>query len=410
MKWNIVIWVLYFGSFTIRSQNLLPIQHDSTYLVGSYRQEIIISGVGEYLSNSVQNELVHKMIFGGAITEPLKDRSFLGLAPINRLGFDVSGEMEYRNYNVNLFKRSNFGVLLKSAYVNYGSVIFGKDLFGLAFYGNDRYLDQTANLSGTRLLGMSFQKFGIGLFDKIRKNAVSINLYGVSNYVDGNIYDGQLYQSKDADSISLTMDGRFDFSSGAGFLKGWGAGVDLDFRLPVQISERKTITVRFEAKNLGFCVLNKSLERYQMDTSIHFKGYSVDQLVDVQNGQFTLSDTLGIEKSIITKWRLMPAILQIGKIVSNNDSLKVQSFYGIRMYGLSAYTPMLFAGLHYQLASFFDLGLSTMVGGFGGLRFGLYTNWKIGGLIFSAGTENLIGLTQKTAKGQSLTIRLRCAI
>jgi hypothetical protein len=79
------------------------------------------------------------------------------------------------------------------------------------------------------------------------------------------------------------------------------------------------------------------------------------------------------------------------------------------MYGLSAFAPMLYGGIHYKLAKFADLGISAAIGGFGKLRFGLYSNWKLGNCYLGIGSENLTGMFQRNAKGESISIRLRCA-
>jgi hypothetical protein len=408
-----VICFLLLSKIVVIAQHTLPIQQDTLFEKDQFKHEIIISGVAEYASNSIENDLMKKLLYGGQITNGIKNKSFGHHGSVNRIGADVTGELEYRNYHFNSFKKEKLGFLIKAGYYNYASLIYNKDLFGLAFYGNEQYLGQTANISGTRFVGMSFQKAGFGFFNKQSKNSVSLNFYSVSNYADGNIYIGELFQSQSGDSVSLGLTGNVDYTSTRSFVKGYGAGIDLDFRLPVKINEFRTSIIRFEAKNLGVFLFNKPLTRYEADTIVHFGGFTLSQLFsNNQNSTQKLNvlDSLGVDSVGVRKWRFIPAYFQVGKVVSENDPANVQVFYGIRMYGLAAFAPLIYGGLHYKIARFADLGLSAIVGGFGGLRYGLYSNWKFGNFILGLGTENLTGMFQRNARGESISIRLRCLL
>ena len=389
------------------AQSMMPIQHDTLQL----DQELIVSGVADFSSTSLQNELMQKLFYGGEITFGIKNRSLIDHKGINRFGADISCEVEYRNLKLNLFKNPNWGLTVKSGYYNYVSLLYSKDLYGLTFFGNDNYLGQNVNLSGTRFLGMSFQKFGFGVVDKKSKSSVSFNVYSLSNYAEATVYDGNLFQSASADSVSLSMHGNFDFSNGESFVKGMGAGVDLDFRLPVMFREGKTSFIQFQAKNLGICSFQKNITRYSADTTIHFTGLTFDQIIGenaIFNKNFSLMDSLGVDSLGIRKWRFLPCFIQVGKIVDEMDSSRVQSFYGIRMYSTSAFVPMIYGGLHYRLTNAFGLGMNLSFGGYSNTRFGIYAQCQFGNLSAGIASENLTGIFLKGAKGESILIRLRC--
>jgi hypothetical protein len=401
-----------FAAIQLSAQQLLPVQHDTVFHHGTFSHELILSATAEYTSTSLDNELTRRFLYGGQITEELKNYSFKNQKKVNRFGADISGDFEYRNYVSTLFKKDRIGFMLKGGYYNYASLLYGKDLFGLIFYGNERYLDQSADFSGTRFLGMSFQKMGFGFFDKQTKNSATLNLYSVSNFAEGNIKAGQLFQSASADSVSLTLDGTMKYSSSKSFSKGLGAGMDLDFRIPIRLKNKKTAIIRLEAKNLGICSFTQPITRYQSDTTTHLNGYTLEQLLsfEAKNVKPSLLDTLGVDQSQIRKWRFLPAYIQIGKIVSEQETAKIQTYYGIRMYGLAAYLPMVYAGLQYKLAPFAHLGVSMMAGGFGNLRFAFYSNWRFSKCSLAFGSENMLGIFYKYAKGESLSVRLRCVI
>jgi hypothetical protein len=391
------------------AQHLLPVFHDSV-VSDDISHEFIASGWAEHFSTALHKDLTNKLFYGGEITEESKSRSFDKHKGINRFGADASAELEYRNYKIQFFGKEKYGLLLKGGYYNYGALVYGKDLFGLTFYGNNRYAGQTIDLSGTRFTGMSFQKFGFGIFDKVMKHSVTINAYSISNYANLNLFDTRIYQSQDIDTMDLTLDGNLDLATASQWAKGWGVGLDLDYYLPVRVSEKKSAMIRFQAKDLGICYFNHPLTRYQSDTTIRYQGYTLDQLINVNNGtsQPSFSDTLALDSLGAKKWRFMPAFIQIGKVVSENDSSRLQTFYGIRLYGLSGYIPMLFAGVHLDLGKLFDLGVSAGYGGWGGFRVGVYANAKLGNLSLAIGSENLPGVFLKNSKGESIALRLRC--
>lgn len=391
------------------AQQLLPIQHDTN----AYNQEYIINGVADFGATSIQNSLSSKFLFGGNITNEIKDNSYTKHKGINRLGVDFSSEFEYRNMKVNLFKKENLGFIIKAGYYTYVSSLYSKDLFGLTFYGNENYLGENANFSGTRFSSMSFQKIGFGAINKKTKSTVSLNFYSISNYAEGNIREGKLFQSASGDSVSLTFDGEFQYASTNTFVKGYGIGVDLDFRIPVVLREGKTSYIQFLAKNLGVAHIYSAVTRYAADTIISFDGFTFNQLVgdaNIFNSNSSILDTLGIDSTSITKVRFLPGFIQIGKIVDVMCTSKVQSFFGVRMYPSVSYVPMIYAGVHYKTTKWLDLGANVSYGGYTALRFGLYSQINLKKFAVGISSEDLVGFVSKSGMGQSIILRLRLKI
>ena len=405
-----VLLFIAIGSYCIGSaQQLLPIQHDTNKV----NHEFIVNGVADFGATSIQNALSSKFLYGGAITNETKDNSFTKHKAINRLGIDLSSELEYRNMKVNLFGKEKYGFMIKTGYYSYTSSLYSKDLFGLAFYGNENYLGQNVHFSGTRFSTMTFQKIGFGVIDKKNKSNVCLNLYAISNYAEGNVRDGNLFQSTNGDSVSLTFDGEFQYASKYTFVKGYGIGVDLDFRIPVIIKEGKTSYIQFLAKNLGVASINSTVTRYAADTVLTFDGFTFNQLVGdatIFNSTSSILDTLGIDSTAISKVRFLPGFIQIGKIVDVMCASKVQSFFGVRMYPSVSYVPMIYAGIHFKTTKWLDLGINASYGGFTTLRFGLYSQIKLKNFAMGISSEDIIGMVSKSGKGQSIILRLRLTL
>jgi hypothetical protein len=409
MKKRILLTVLMLTSIVVEAQNVLPIQYDTSF----YKHEFILNGSFDYSSTSVLNSLSSKLLFGGEITDEIKASSFDQHKGINRFGLDASAEFEYRNMYVNLFKKERYGYVIKAGYYNYASTIYAKDLFGLTFFGNEPYLGVDADLSGSRFSAISFQKIGFGAIDKKSKSALSLNYYNFSNYAEGYLSDGYLFQSESGDSVSLTLDGQVDYSGSTSFMKGYGVGVDVDYRFSVMINPEKVAFIQLQAKNIGFAQMTSKITRYEVDTLLTFEGFTFDQLIgnaNVMEDGTSILDTLGIDSLSVQKFRILPGYIQVGKIVDETSEQRLQGFFGVRLYTISTYAPLIFGGAHLRANSWLSLGLNASYGGFTRFRTGLYAQSTFKNMTIALATEDVIGLLSNQGKGKSVILRLRYRI
>ncbi|MFT5779477.1 MAG: hypothetical protein ACI837_002436, partial [Crocinitomicaceae bacterium] len=223
--------------FTIAQ--LLPVQYDTL----ERSHEIIATGGFDYSGSGLQNDLTSKFIRGGLITSEIKDASFDRHKRINRFGGSFSSDIEYRNYNIRMFKKRNWGMVFKAGYHAFAGAIYSDDAYGLAFYGNDRYLGDTVDMSGMSATFTAVQKIGFGLIDVKSKSNVTFNIYNVSDRVSANFRDLQLIQSADGDEVEVIMDGEVDLKDNLKFNQGIGFGFDVDFKLPINLKEDQTAYV-----------------------------------------------------------------------------------------------------------------------------------------------------------------------
>lgn len=409
MRKSLLLAALMLASIVTNAQNVLPIQYDTLL----YKQEFILSGTADYSSTSVLNSMSSKLLFGGAITDEIKTSSFDQHKGINRFGVDASAEFEYRNMNVNLFKKERYGFVVKAGYYNYVSTIYSKDLFGLTFFGNEQYLGGDADLSGSKFSAISFQKIGFGAIDKKSKSSLSLNYYNFSNYAEGYLNDGYLFQSESGDSVSLTLDGQFDFAGSSSFMKGYGVGLDVDYRFAVTINPEKSAIIQLHAKNIGFTQMTSKLTRYKVDTLLTFEGFTFDQLIgnsNVLDNGTSILDTLGIDSLSVTKFRILPGYIQVGKIVDESSQQRLQGFFGVRLYTISTYAPLVFGGAHVRANSWLSFGVNASYGGFTRFRAGLYAQSSFKNMTIALASEDVIGLVSNQGKGKSVILRLRYRI
>jgi len=208
----------------------------------------------------------------------------------------------------------------------------------------------------------------------------------------------------------VTMDGSFERTQSANFNQGLGLGFDADFKAPISWGEG-TAYLQFQARNLGVAHLYVPQQRYSVDTTLTYSGFTVDQIVGdnaIHFDSLRVLDTLGIQSTEVNRTVVLPGYIQIGKIVDVHTSKRLQSFFGFRLHPTRMYNPYIYAGMDIKTTDWLSLGVNAGYGGFHGLRGGLYAHARTKLISVGLGTENILGAISKMGSGQSLYLRLRC--
>lgn len=378
-----------------------------------HRTVIELNGIGDYAGTSVQRGLSGSFLRGGLITGEMINQSYEKHGAVNRIGLEASAELSYSNFSKRIFKSKPWGFRVSASYNNFAGLVYSKDLFGLAFYGNDRFIGDTLSFSGTNLTSMSFQKIGFGLVHERTKSSVSMNVYNISQSTNAQIRNGSFYQTADSSLLILSMDGSMDATQTKQFNQGIGLGFDVQYFMEIDWMKDRTAFIQFAVKNLGVAYLYEKQAAYRMDTTLFYDGFTFDELT---NGQSWISDStsmldsIGIRKTEKTRFAMLPGYLQIAKVITAHSDKKAQSFFGVRMYPTMIYAPYVFAGIDYKASPYLHMGAMLGYGGFAKFRPGVYLGLKKGIFSGSVATENVWGLISKNAFGESLIIRLTCDI
>ena len=324
---------------------------------------------------------------------------------INRFGLEMNAEFEYRNEKLGLFKDSLIGLIVKGGIYNFSSMIYSKDIFDLAFFGNEMFVGDTANLTGSEFSSVTFQKLGFGLIDKRTRSSLAFNFVGLNNYVQGVFGDSYVYQNQELDSMAIEFSGSAERALGKGYFKGIGLALDIDYRFKMKKNEDDHIHFQLLARNLGFAVMNG--ENYNLNSSLTYSSYQIDDLINAETifndtDEFVseLSDTSSNRNSVI----LLPAMFQFTKLIDPMSSKRIQGFFGFRTFLNKAYIPMLFGGLDFRAASWYRIGAQLSYGGFSQLRWGMYSALCFKKIELGIASENLFSKT-----GESIIIKLSCA-
>lgn len=390
------------------SAQLLPIQYDTL----ERSQEVILTGGLDFSTSGLQNELTMKFIRGGYITDDIKNASMDKHRDINRAGGILIGDVEYRNYDVQLLEKRDWGIIVKAGYNTFGGAVYSQDLYGLAMYGNDRYVGDTIDFSGFNSSFATYQKLGFGLIDRKSKSSITLNVFNISDYASIGLRDAQVQQDDNGDNINLVLDGEFAFRESQAFNQGIGFGVDVDFKIPFQFSNDQTSFLQIQAKNIGVGYLYEKQRVYSVDTTFNFSGFEFNQLFGdnaINFDSLDVLDTLGISSSLENRTFLLPGFIQVGKIVDQHSSKRVQSFFGLRLYPSLIYVPYVFGGAHFKANDWLSLGANISYGGFTNFRGGLYASMNFNKIAVGLATEDVIGAVSGIGKGKSIFLRVKCA-
>ena len=407
IRLSLVTLFLFNGISWTSAQDFLPVFQDT--LVAT-KHEISLNGRADFFSTSMRNDFLKRIFLGGNINEAMKSNVLDRHKAINRFGFDVQTEFEYRNNSKSFFKSKEWSWLVRGGAYTIGSGVYSTDLMRLALNGNQACLGDTIQMTGTGFNFYSFQKIGFGFHNRKTKSSFALNLVNLSSALNGTIFDGSLRNSAQGDTLFLAMDGQFNRFENARLSSGIGFAIDFDFRIPFNWGENKTAFIQFQAKNLGFSFLTQPVQRYETDSNWVYNGFSVDQLTQ-ENGpfgaDFSVLDSLGVSPKSRRGILALPGFLQIGKIIDAQSNARFQAFYGVRVYPSLFFIPQAYAGVHSKLAENWVAGLSASYGGTGNFRGGLYAgftkqNWQI-----SVGTEDLFGLISNSGFGYSAQTRVK---
>lgn len=381
-------------------QELLPSMYDSTL----FDNQINIEGNAFELSTSLYNNFSRKFIFGGEISRELSEEVLKKQKEFNRLGGGVRLAIEYRSSHPIFKSKPNWSWMINLSEEVHFDAEYTDDFFGLVFLGNEHYLGESANISNSYGRFDQFISIGGGIHDRKTKSFVTLNAILPQNFFQVDIDKGNIVFDESGDQIDLTLQGEAMIANSDPYFKGLGAAVNFDFNIPFGNENTFNGVIRFSGRNVGGYQIHNG-RHLKIDVDESYSGFAISDLVGDKKLP-SLMDTLGIEETETSKFKLLPGFLQIGKVVSNEPETKVQTFFGVRMYTNRIYKPMVYAGIHYQPFANFSMGAQGAFGGYGKFRFGFYMNYSNENLVIGLGTEDLLGAILGTQFGHSGLIRM----
>ena len=273
-------------------------------------------------SNSLNKDFLKSMIYGGYISEEMKN-NWIALGNQNNIiNSQIKNGFSFK-YNL-----KNGGVGFSFSDVNILNANFSDNLLDLILKGNYNYQGETLDLSNTIIRASRYQQYKI-LFTKEIKNTI---INGGVSYLFGNhhasfiLENGYIYTAPFGTDLDLEYSiNAFitDTSNLSAFVhNGNGVAIDLSTDL-----KTKKHNIHFSISDLGFLIWNESSITFATDSTFNFQGVEVDDIfnfndsiLETYNTQDYINETQNISfKSYI------PATIIIS--FSGNTEYKYLSNY-----------------------------------------------------------------------------------
>jgi len=361
-------------------------------------------------SNAIKNDMVNTLIWGGHISNEMKDASEKKLKANNNFGINL-------NYGLSAFVKgsSKFDFLIGFKNQEVLNASFNSDFYRLMFYGNKRFLGETADLSHISVNALRFQeiKFGAILHqvDSVAKIGVSVSfLKGEQLFFLKTGKNTSLYTSADASEIQLNSNFNLALSDTNnrnlfGF-NGVGANADIFFETPYKSKVGKKSVLIVNANNIGFIHWRNNSVQYSSDSIITFQGYKVENILDLRDSTLSNINQDTILQNLVNgrkeKFNInIPTnLVLINKIYFGNMNFVLNT--GFRYIFNANFKPYFFVEPEYKYKKM-TFNLHTGYGGYVRFNFGASATFNGKHLYFKLGSNSLQGyIAPKLAYGQGV--------
>ena len=362
---------------------------------------IKITSFNYYSSNHFNNALVDKFLFGGNISQELKDVNEARLGGINSIGGEMEQRIDSYSPNINPFNKEKYGLMLSFSDNHFFSANISSDIYRTAMYGNANYIGDTMDLSYMHMQYQHYQKFSAGFYDKKTMSSIQVSFVTGSRAANFHTANSFLLSHDDLDTVELQLRGQGfstnNFSPYWAF-QGNGFSIDLNYNFMFQSKQGNRQLINLRINNVGAIFWNKNSYDYYVDSTSTYTGFDVQNFLNQDSiaDNYNFVDTLGVIQSMRRYTDILPIELAIEKMADRYASTKLQLIFGFKAILTPDYRPYLFVGGYYQPISKFSLSTYISYGGFAGIRWGLNFNyWPTEKLYFALGTVDMIGNISK---------------
>jgi len=375
-------------------------------------RSIHVSSLNSFTTNTLNNELLSKFIYGGEITNNILNDN--AQKQFNILGGELEQSLNYFEGSF-LNKYPNLGLTFSLSDVNFAAASYKPSVFDLAFRGNSPYLGDTLDLSYLRGQYTHYQNYGLGIYDKRTQSYIRLGFLVGNRSLRLQSSETYFHTSETADNMYLETnlfgyytpsDSNSQYFTG----QGYGFALEVNHNFFIQTKSDKKYIINFNLSNLGSIFWSRNTESIRLDTAYNFQGFEYSAINSVPSiSQGGVLDTLGIRIRKGVRREALPIQIIINKTPYYSLDQKWQSTFGFKALLIPDYRPMIFGGVYYQPNKYFSLSTRAIIGGFGGLRFGFNANlWLQDHFYLGISTLDIVGTsTNRFGKGKSVNLALQ---
>ncbi|MDX1349301.1 MAG: hypothetical protein R3279_03575 [Putridiphycobacter sp.] len=376
------------------------------------KRSIQVSAINTFTTNSINNELLGKFIYGGQIGTELITNN--GQKKFNVLGGEFEQSISYFEGSF-LPSKPAVGLVVSVSDQHFASASFKPDIYNLAFRGNTPYLDDTLDFSYAHGQYLHYQNYSVGVYDKRTQSYVKLGFLVGNESINYRLGNSIFHTSSDGNDLFLQADmsgfnTKNDSSDSYFTAKGYGFALEINHNFIINSKSGKQHIVNFNLSNLGSIFWGNSTQNRQIDTTYLYNGFNYSNINNIgELNTAILADSLNINTYTSARREALPIQIIINKTPVYSLTQKWQSLFGFKALLIPDYRPMVFGGVYFQPNDFFSVSTRAIIGGYGGLRFGLNANlWLKENFFIGLSTLNVIGVSSNTiGKGTSANISLQ---
>ena len=290
MKKNIIIL---FILFTIKS--LYPQSSPNDELISmankssNFSSQISFDSEINIESNTLDNNILNKFLFGGTINQELKNIWLSQFKKNNIVNLEL-------NNGINFTKNLSSGDLLFSIYdKNHINLNINKDLLKLILNGNYEYQEDLLSFNSSNLRVTRFQQYKIGYNLRFKKNQINLAI----SYLQGNhninivVNEGSLFTYTNGESLDLNynINSFITDTSSYNFLNSNGNGLAIDFSSTINFNRSK---INFYVDNLGYIKWNRKSINNSIDSTFNFNGITINNFNNLYDSILDYNDSYSI--------------------------------------------------------------------------------------------------------------------
>ncbi|MCY7410813.1 MAG: DUF5723 family protein [Chitinophagales bacterium] len=387
---------------------------------GMFNHELEVSGSGVDHSSSLILPFSASLITKDFLDEEKKQDASNGLHDFNVLELGYNFNFSYRwmtdkflYHDLAVYAFSyNFGL--------YSNTKFTHDLFNTIFFGNAMYAGQTADFSKSSNYDFQYDKISFSAQKKITtlestwEFGTGISILGVHSLTKFDVPRGSLFTEQNGEYLDADFNYEYltSDSTNHGNFQIDGVGAALDFQFS-SLSKNQQTRWSFYLNDFGFANWNKNARTYSADSSIHFQGIEVIDLLspdDSSSINFNVDSLLkntGGKLETGSRSTLLPYCIAL--VFQHSVSQKIILNAGISYRPVVDLIPFIFVKPQWVINSTFQIAGTISYGGTASYALGAdaYLNMN-DRLKLNLGSDNILGIfIPKQTTSTSLFLRMR---
>lgn len=366
---------------------------------------VIANGAASFDANSLSNNLLNTLYYGGYIDQAMKDHILNRSKSTNRLGLEAGYGIELYHLKGFKLKEKNISWKLSASESYFANASYATDLFELVFYGNKGFLGETANLAPLNVKFMKLHQAGLSYVFSENMHEVGLSIVNSASALSAKASEATLFTADETFTLDLAARGHVIDATTSNYFDSKGLGLALNFRLNDIINVGEKTTVSLSGENLGWSSW-KSDKLYRMDTTFQFDGIDIANLLD-----YSPPDTISLLDSLTkpvtdTAYKaLLPGDIRLTFRTQINDKLFLDA--GVRYLLNANFFPQFRAMAWYNFTEQYAASMAVTYGGYGNLRIGLGAQalWK-DNLYLKIMAPNVVGFVSGKSVGMGLQVQL----